>query len=66
MKKKTESKKEPKTRTVKGVDLPSGFWEIVKETPEGVTLVNKKGHRQTLTLEQLARLEQRESRIKIK
>ena len=53
----TEEKKEAKTRIGEKVKLPSGNWEIVKETPEGVTLVNKKGHRQVYTLEQLAQFE---------
>jgi hypothetical protein len=52
----TEEKK-PKSRIGQKVKLPSGYWEIIKETPEGVVLTNKKGHRQAYTFEQLAQFE---------
>ena len=62
----TEEKKESKTRIGEKVKLPSGFWEIIKETPEGVTLVNKKGHRQAFTLKQLTQFEKKNPDIRTK
>ena len=52
-----KEKKESKTRIGEKVKLPSGYWEIIKETLEGVVLTNRKGHRQAFTLEQLAQFE---------